>query len=110
MSLLSIGSDLDAATQALLNRGARLTEVLKQSQYSPLSNAEQVVVIYSGTGGYLDDIPVADVTRFEKGLVEHLRSNKADLMKDLTKNDRKVEGELEDSIKAAIIEFKERFS
>ena len=61
------GSDLDAATQRLLNRGARLTELLKQPQYSPLTNAEQVVVIYAGTHGYLDKLPVSDVGRFEQG-------------------------------------------
>ena len=63
------GSDLDAATQRLLNRGSRLTELLKQPQYSPLTNAEQVVVIYAGTHGYLDKLPVSDVGRFERGLL-----------------------------------------
>ena len=104
------GSDLDASTQALLNRGARLTEVLKQAQYSPLTSAEQVVVIYSGTAGYLDDIDVSDVTRFEKGLVDHLRSDCQDLLSDLTNNDRKVDGELETSIKDSIEGFKNKFS
>ena len=104
------GSDLDASTQALLNRGARLTEVLKQAQYSPLTNAEQVVIIYSGTGGYLDDIEVKNVTRFEKGLVDYLRSECKELLEDLTINDRKVDGELEDSIKKAIEAFKGNFS
>ncbi|MFL2801859.1 MAG: F0F1 ATP synthase subunit alpha [Paracoccaceae bacterium] len=104
------GSDLDASTQALLNRGARLTEVLKQAQYSPLTNAEQVVIIYSGTAGYLDDIEVRDVTRFEKSLVDYLRSDCNELLEDLTNNDRKVDSELEDSIKKAIEAFKENFS
>ena len=71
------GSDLDAATQRLLNRGARLTELLKQPQYSPLTNAEQVVVIYAGTHGYLDKLPVTDVGRFERGLLAHLRTSEA---------------------------------
>ena len=104
------GSDLDASTQALLNRGARLTEVLKQAQYSPLTNAEQVIIIYSGTGGYLDDIEVNSVTSFEKGLVDYLRSDCKKLLEDLTINDRKVDGELEDSIKKAIEAFKGNFS
>ena len=104
------GSDLDSSTQALLNRGARLTEVLKQAQYSPLTNAEQVIIIYSGTGGYLDDIDVKSVTRFEKGLVDYLRSECKELLDDLTNNDRKVDGELEDSIKKAIEAFKVKFS
>jgi len=104
------GSDLDASTQALLNRGARLTELLKQAQYSPLTSAEQVIVIYAGTSGYLDDINVGDVTRFEKGLVDHLRSNCEELLSDLTNNDRKVDGDLEVSIKDSIEGFKNKFS
>ena len=71
------GSDLDASTQRLLNRGSRLTELLKQPQYSPLTNAEQVVVIYAGTHGYLDKLPVSDVGRFERGLLSHLRTSEA---------------------------------
>tara|TARA_B100000965_G_scaffold385819_1_gene387433 strand:- start:79 stop:771 length:693 start_codon:yes stop_codon:yes gene_type:complete len=104
------GSDLDASTQALLNRGSRLTELLKQAQYSPLTSAEQVIVIYAGTAGYLDDINVGDVTRFEKGLVDHLRSNCEELLSDLTNNDRKVDGDLEVSIKDSIEGFKNKFS
>ncbi len=64
------GSDLDASTQKLLNRGARLTELMKQAQYSPLTNAEIVCVIFAGTKGYLDNIPVKDVGRFEAGSAE----------------------------------------
>jgi len=96
------GSDLDAATQRLLNRGARLTELLKQGQYSPLTNAEQVCVIFSGTQGYLDDMAIGDIGRFEAALLTDLRNNNADLLDDIRDNDRKVEGELADSIKAVI--------
>ena len=96
------GSDLDAATQRLLNRGARLTELMKQPQYSPLTNAEIVIVIYAGTKGYLDNVPVRDVTKWEHGLIQYLRNQKADLLDDMTKNDRKIAGELEDAIKAAL--------
>ena len=103
------GSDLDASTQQLLNRGARLTELMKQAQYSPLSNAEIVCTIYAGTKGYLDNIKVADVGRYETGLVAHLRSNNSDLLIDITNNDRKVKGELEDSIKAALDAFSKDF-
>jgi F-type H+/Na+-transporting ATPase subunit alpha len=103
------GSDLDASTQALLNRGSRLTELLKQPQYSPLTNAEQVIVIYSGTKGYLDGISVGDVGRFESGLLNHLRQNHTDLLKDITENDRKVKGDLEDAIKSAIEGFSKDF-
>ncbi len=104
------GSDLDAATQALLNRGARLTELMKQPQYSPLTNAEIVCVIYAGTHGYLDGIEVREVSRFEAGLLNHLRQNHADLLEDITDNDRKVKGELEDKIKAAIEAFAKDFA
>jgi F-type H+-transporting ATPase subunit alpha len=65
-------SDLDAATQRLLNRGARLTELLKQDQYKPMPVAMQVCVVYAGVHGYLDRIAVHDVTRFESGLVSEL--------------------------------------
>ena len=104
------GSDLDASTQRLLNRGARLTELLKQPQYSPLTNAEQVVVIYAGTQGYLDKVPVNQVTKFERGLLNHLRSSCKDLLDDISKNDRKVDGELADKIKAAIEDFSKGFA
>ncbi len=104
------GSDLDAATQALLNRGARLTELLKQPQYSPLTNAEQVISIYAGTKGYLDPISVGEVGRFEAGLLNHVRQNHADLLADITENDRKVKGDLEDAIKSAVESFAKDFS
>ncbi|MBY6153994.1 F0F1 ATP synthase subunit alpha [Vannielia litorea] len=104
------GSDLDAATQRLLNRGARLTELMKQPQYSPLTNAEIVCVIYAGTNGYLDTVAVSDVGRFEAGLLAHLRGKHEDLLADITNNDRKVKGELEDKIKAALDEFAKDFA
>jgi F-type H+-transporting ATPase subunit alpha len=71
------GSDLDAATQKLLARGARLTELLKQPQFSPLKMEEQVAVIFAGTRGYLDNIPVSAVGKFEEGLLAALHSEKA---------------------------------
>ncbi len=77
------GSDLDATTQRLLNRGARLTELLKQSQFSPLKMEEQVVVIYAGVNGYLDPIPVNRVPAFEQGLLSALRNQHADILKDI---------------------------
>jgi len=104
------GSDLDAATQQLLARGARLTELMKQPQYSPLTNSEIVCVIYAGTNGYLDKIEVSDVGRYEQGLLNHLRSKHADLLADITDNDRKVKGELADKIKAALDEFAADFA
>ena len=74
------GSDLDATTQRLLNRGARLTELLKQPQFSPLKMEEQVCVIYAGVNGYLDPIPVNRVQAFEEGLLALLRNQQAELL------------------------------
>ena len=99
------GSDLDAATQQMLNRGARLTELMKQPQYAPLTNAEIVCVIFAGTNGYLDAVAVTEVGRFETAMLAHLRNNNADLLTDITDNDRKVKGELADKIKAALDAF-----
>ena len=104
------GSDLDASTQALLNRGARLTELMKQPQYSPLTNAEIVCVIYAGTKGYLDAVDVKDVGRFEAGLLKHLRTNAKDVLDMITKDDPKIKGEAEDKIKAAIDAFAKDFA
>src|SRR2546423_1347246 len=77
------GSDLDATTQRLLARGARLTELLKQPQFSPLKMEEQAVVIYAGVNGYLDPIPVERVRAFEEGLLNLLRTKNADILDDI---------------------------
>ena len=104
------GSDLDAATQQLLNRGARLTELMKQPQYSPLTNAEIVTVIYAGTKGYLDKIAVKEVGRFEAGLLKHMRTNAKDVLDFITKEDPKIKGEAEEKLKAAIDAFAKDFA
>ncbi|MDZ4309676.1 MAG: F0F1 ATP synthase subunit alpha [Cypionkella sp.] len=104
------GSDLDASTQALLNRGARLTELMKQPQYAPLTNAEIVCIIYAGTSGALDKVAVKDVGRFEAGLLKHLRTTGKALLADITTNDRKVAGDLEKAIKAEIAAFSKDFA
>ncbi|MCZ8260596.1 MAG: F0F1 ATP synthase subunit alpha, partial [Beijerinckiaceae bacterium] len=79
------GSDLDAVTQRLLNRGARLTELLKQPQFSPLKMEEQVCVIYAGVNGYLDGMPVSKVRGYEDGLLSLLRDKHADLLAEIGK-------------------------
>ncbi|MCA3675795.1 MAG: F0F1 ATP synthase subunit alpha [Methylobacterium sp.] len=79
------GSDLDAVTQRLLNRGARLTELLKQAQFSPLKMEEQVCVIYAGVNGYLDNLPVNRVRAYEDGLLSLLRGSHADLLAEIGK-------------------------
>ncbi|MEZ5945814.1 MAG: F0F1 ATP synthase subunit alpha [Hyphomonas sp.] len=103
------GSDLDAATQKLLNRGARLTELLKQPQYSPLLMEEQVCVIYAGTRGYLDRIELKDVTRYEKELLAHLRGTKADLLKKI-REEKALTDDIEAGIKKALDDFTAKFA
>jgi F-type H+-transporting ATPase subunit alpha len=100
------GSDLDAATQRQLNRGARLTQLLKQPQYSPLSMEEQVVVVYAGTRGYLDKIAVDQVGRFEAELLRLLRSDHRALLAAI----RNVKDISKEGIEAQIKEVLEAFS
>jgi F-type H+-transporting ATPase subunit alpha len=103
-----LGTELDPATQAKLDRGYRMVELLKQSQYQPMDVTEQVVSIYAGTRGHLDDIPVSKVREFEIGLLSYVRDRKPELIskiqevKDLT-------SEVEDMIKSAISAFKATF-
>ena len=104
------GSDLDAATQQLLNRGARLTELMKQPQYSPLTNAEIVCLIFAGTNGYLDKIDVSEVGRFEAGLLTSLRGKHSDLLDYITKDDPKIKGEAADKISFVLDEFSADFA
>ena len=104
------GSDLDASTQQLLNRGARLTELMKQPQYAPLTNAENVCVIFAGANGFLDKIAVKDVGRYEAGLLKHLRTKGAALLADITTKDRKVSGDLEKAIRAELDAFAKDFA
>jgi F-type H+/Na+-transporting ATPase subunit alpha len=104
------GSDLDAATQRLLNRGARLTELLKQPQFSPVPVEEQIVLIYAGTRGYLDKVPVDQVQRYEKELTGWMRAKKADLLTSVReKKDISKDG-IEDKVKAALEEFGKSFA
>ncbi len=104
------GSDLDAATQRLLNRGARLTELMKQSQYAPLTNAEIVCVIFAGISGFLDKIAVREVGRFEQGLLQYLRGKHKDVLDWITNEDPKIKGDAAERLKAVIEEFAADFS
>jgi F-type H+-transporting ATPase subunit alpha len=97
-------SDLDASTQKLLARGARLTELLKQPQFQPLSTEEQVVVIYAGTRGYVDALPVDSITTFEKQLLAELRSGGKDILEGLRKG-----GALTPEIEQQIVSFLDTF-
>ncbi len=101
------GSDLDKTTQARLIRGQRMTELLKQAQYQPMPFAEQVISIYAGTNGYLDDLEMADVAKFESGLLNHLRTNTG-LIKELAEV-KEMKGDYEQRLKKAFSEFKAGF-
>ncbi|MEZ0279707.1 F0F1 ATP synthase subunit alpha [Methyloceanibacter sp.] len=103
------GSDLDASTQKLLNRGARLTELLKQSQFSPLKVEEQVVVIYAGTNGYLDTLPVSKVRSFEEGLLSFLRSKHADIL-DTIRTSKELSKDTTEKLVKAIDAFAKTFA
>lgn len=101
-------SDLDKATKAQLDRGQRLTELLKQGQYCPLPVEKQVMAIYLGTKGYLDDVAVKDVTRCEKEFLEFMDANHPEVGADI-KATKKISDENEEALKNAIAEFKETF-
>ncbi|WP_375548012.1 F0F1 ATP synthase subunit alpha [Oceanicaulis alexandrii] len=103
------GSDLDAATQQLLARGARLTELLKQPQFSPLSMEEQACVMYAGTRGYLDKIEVSAIGRYEEELLRHLHAEKADLLAAI-RDTKKLSDESEAALKATLETFTANFA
>ena len=101
-------SDLDAATQRLLARGSRLTEILKQDQYSPLPVEEQVTAIFSGVRGFLDGIAVGDVNRFEHALLEQLRSNAPEILSAI-RDERQITSDTEEKLREAIENFAKVF-
>jgi F-type H+/Na+-transporting ATPase subunit alpha len=103
------GSDLDAATQRLLNRGSRLTELLKQPQFSPLKMEEQVCVIWAGTNGYLDALPLNKVKAFEDGLLSVLRGKNADLLNAI-RDSKDLSNDSADKLKAVVEGFAKTFS
>ncbi|MEZ5687861.1 MAG: F0F1 ATP synthase subunit alpha [Caenibius sp.] len=103
------GSDLDAATQKLLNRGARLTELLKQPQFSPLPFEEQTVSIFAGTNGYLDSIAVDAVTRYEAEMLSYMRSEHADVLT-LIRESKAFEDEAKNKTVAALDAFAKQFA
>ncbi|CAL9708006.1 unnamed protein product [Knipowitschia caucasica] len=102
------GSDLDAATQQLLNRGVRLTELLKQGQYSPMAIEEQVTVIYAGVRGYLDKMEPSKITRFEKAFLQHVLSQHQDLLAAI-KNDGKISEASDAKLKQVVLTFLSSF-
>ncbi|MBB4009219.1 F0F1 ATP synthase subunit alpha [Allorhizobium taibaishanense] len=103
------GSDLDAATQRLLNRGARLTELLKQPQFSPLKVEEQVVVIFAGVNGYLDKLAVGDVGKFEQGLLSYMRTEGKAIL-DAIRTEKAISDDVKGKLKAALDTFAKSFA
>jgi F-type H+-transporting ATPase subunit alpha len=103
-SFAQFSSDLDASTQRLLARGARLTELLKQPQFSPMPVEEQVVVIFAGTRGYLDQVEVGAVTRFETAMLGEIRADHADLLEAI-----RSKQEVTPEVDKALVEFLDRF-
>ncbi|RUV72845.1 MAG: F0F1 ATP synthase subunit alpha [Mesorhizobium sp.] len=103
------GSDLDAATQRLLNRGARLTELLKQPQFSPLKVEEQVAVIFAGVNGYLDKLAIDQVSKFEHGLLSHMRSAGKEVL-DGVRKEKALSDDLRAKLKAEIDTFAKTFA
>jgi F-type H+/Na+-transporting ATPase subunit alpha len=103
------GSDLDASTQRLLNRGARLTELLKQPQFSPLKTEEQVAVIYAGVNGYLDKVDVNKVGKFEQGLLAHMRSEGKAILATI-RDEKQLSDATKDALKSAVEAFAKNFA
>ncbi|MCD2175451.1 F0F1 ATP synthase subunit alpha [Rhizobium sp. C4] len=103
------GSDLDAATQRLLNRGARLTELLKQPQFSPLKTEEQVAVIFAGVNGYLDKLALAQVGKFEQGFLSYLRSEGKAIL-DAIRTEKAISDDTKAKLKSALDSFSKSFA
>jgi F-type H+-transporting ATPase subunit alpha len=102
------GSDLDVSTQKLLNRGERLTELLKQGQYSPLAIEEQIIIIFAGVNGYLDDFKVNDVNSFETYLLKEIKKKHKDLLKTI-KNKLALDDSLTKELKKSLDVIKTNF-
>ena len=103
------GSDLDASTQKLLNRGARLTELLKQGQFQPMPFEEQTVSIFAGTQGFIDAVPVKDVVRFEQAMLADIRANHPGILTDI-RDKREMTKDTTDALKSALTAFGKAFA
>ena len=101
------GSDLDASTQQLLNRGAKLTELLKQDQYSPMTVAEQVISVFTGVKGHLDDVDLNKIKQFEKDIIEKVKSDKPEIF-DVIQSSGKLEEDTEKLLTKIIEEYKNK--
>jgi F-type H+/Na+-transporting ATPase subunit alpha len=102
------GSDLDKVTQNQLNRGRRLTEILKQPQFSPLSTPKEILIIFAGTNGFLDDLKVEDIRAFETGLYPYVDSKYADLLKEIM-DKKTLDDNLKKRIEGLLNDYKQNF-
>jgi len=103
------GSDLDAATKQTLNRGERLTELLKQKQYQPMAVNEMVPLIYAGVNGHLDNVPVAKIMQWESDFLAHLKNNESELLASIDKEGQ-VTKEIDAKLKDVVITFTKSFT
>ena len=108
MTFAQFGTELDKTSQAQLDRGERLTEVLKQGQFAPLPVEKQVLIIFAGNRGYLDELPVARLRDYEKKLYEHFEKDHADILTKIRKK-KHIDTALDGEISAAILAFNEIF-
>ena len=102
-----LGTELDKATQAQLDRGARLVEILKQPQYKPFPIEKEVMVIYAGTQGFFDDVPIARIQEFQIAFLDYVDSSAADLRNELA-DKKELTAELETKLKQTLNDFKSR--
>jgi F-type H+-transporting ATPase subunit alpha len=103
------GSDLDASTQRMLNRGTRMTEILKQGQYQPLSVERQVVILYAGTNGFVDHLPESALKKYEADLSRFLESRHPNIYEDI-RTKRELSDDVKTNLGTALKEFNESFS
>jgi F-type H+-transporting ATPase subunit alpha len=108
-AFVQFASELDKATQQIINRGLRLVELLKQEPYNPIPVEKQIVAIYAGTNGYLDDLPVEAVRKFERELYAYLDKQKPDILKDI-KEKKALDDDLKKRIDEALKDFKSKFT
>jgi F-type H+-transporting ATPase subunit alpha len=101
------GSDLDATTQKLLNRGSKLTELLKQDQYSPMTVAQQVIAVFSGVRGFLDKVELSKIKNLEKQVYEKVKSSNPEIIDDIN-NTGKLDEEIEKKLTSIIEQFQKK--
>jgi len=102
-------SDLDPATQKLLNRGGRLTELLKQPQYSPMPVEEEVISIYAGVKGYLDKVEIRDVGRFEKSMLSEIKAKHPEILSAIA-SEKQISAQTEEKLKGFLDAFAKTFA